>query len=236
MKLGVNVDHTATLRQARRSKEPDPVHAAVLAEKAGCDSIVAHLREDRRHVNDRDIKLLREIVNTKFNLEMSLADEIVKIALEVKPDEVTIVPERREEVTTEGGLDVVRYKKKLQEVIPQFHARGIKVSLFVDPDLNQIKTAGEVSADYIEIHTGMYAHAYEKGDYQEQLQNIIEAVEFGIKAGLGVNAGHGLNYKNVIEIAKIRGIETLNIGHSIISRAVFVGLEQAVKEMLELIR
>ncbi|HDI45882.1 MAG TPA: pyridoxine 5'-phosphate synthase [Candidatus Omnitrophica bacterium] len=236
MKLGVNIDHTATLRQARRGKEPDPVHAAVIAEKAGCNSIVAHLREDRRHVNDRDIKLLREIVTTKFNLEMSLADEIIKIALEVKPDEVTIVPERREEITTEGGLDVIRYKKKLQRVIPQFHSHDIEVSLFVDPDLKQIEASKEVGADYIEIHTGVYAHAYEKGDYHKELEAIVQAVDFGIKIGLEVNAGHGLNYKNVTEIANIKGIQTLNIGHSIISRAIFVGLEQAVREMLELIR
>ncbi len=236
MKLGVNVDHTATLRQARRGREPDPVHAAVMAEKAGCDSIVAHLREDRRHVNDRDIRLLREVVITKFNLEMSLADEIIEIALKVKPEEVTIVPERREEITTEGGLDVIKYKEKLQIVIPQFHSQNIKVSLFVDPDLKQIEASKEVGADCIEIHTGIYAHAYEKGDYHKELEAIIQAVDFGIKIGLEVNAGHGLNYKNVTEIANIKGIQTLNIGHSIISRAIFVGLEQAVKEMLELIR
>lgn len=236
MELGVNVDHVATLREARKGKEPDPVHAAVLAEKAGCDSIVAHLREDRRHVNERDIRLLKEVVQTKFNLEMSLADEIIKIALDVKPHEVTIVPERREEITTEGGLDVIKYREKLQKVIPQFHAYKIKVSLFVDPDLKQIEAAKEVSADYIEIHTGLYAHAYERGEYQKELENIIKAVEFGLKIGLGVNAGHGLNYKNVVEIARINGIQTLNIGHSIISRAIFVGMEQAVKEMLELIK
>jgi pyridoxine 5-phosphate synthase len=236
MKLGVNVDHVATLRQARRGKEPDPVHAAVLAEKAGCDSIVAHLREDRRHVNDRDIRLLKEVVKTKFNLEMSPADEIVKIALDVKPDEVTIVPERREEITTEGGLDVIKYREKLRKVIPQFHAHKIKVSLFIDPDLKQIEAAKEISADYIEIHTGVYAHAYEKGEYQRELESIVKAVELGLKIGLGVNAGHGLNYKNVVEIARIDGIQTLNIGHSIISRAIFVGMEQAVREMLELIK
>lgn len=236
MELGVNVDHVATLREARKGKEPDPVHAAVLAEKAGCDSIVAHLREDRRHVNERDIRLLKEVVQTKFNLEMSLADEIIKIALDVKPHEVTIVPERREEITTEGGLDVIKYREKLRKVIPQFHAYKIKVSLFVDPDLKQIEAAKEVSADYIEIHTGLYAHAYERGEYQKELENIIKSVEFGLKIGLGVNAGHGLNYRNVVEIARINGIQTLNIGHSIISRAIFVGMEQAVKEMLELIK
>lgn len=236
MKLGVNVDHTATLRQARRGKEPDPVHAAVIAEKAGCDSIVAHLREDRRHVNDRDIRLLREVVTTKFNLEMSLADEIIKIALEVNPDEVTIVPERREEITTEGGLDVIKYKQKLQRVIPQFHSQNIEVSLFVDPDLKQIEVSKEVGANCVEIHTGIYAHAYDRGDYYKELEAIVQAVEFGIKIGLEVNAGHGLNYKNVTEIANIKDIQTLNIGHSIISRAIFVGLEQAVREMLELIK
>lgn len=236
MKLGVNVDHVATVRQARRSREPDPVHAAVLAEKAGCDSIVAHLREDRRHVNERDVRAIREIINVKFNLEMSLAEEIVKIALELSPQEVTLVPERREEITTEGGLDVLKNEQRLKEVVPKFKEKGISVSLFLDADLRQIEKARSLEVDYVEIHTGRYAEAFREGSYQQELELILKAAQFAKEIGLGVNAGHGLNYRNVVEIAKIPQLETLNIGHSIISRAIFVGIEEAVREMLGLIR
>lgn len=236
MKLGVNVDHVATLRQARRGIEPDPVHAAVLAEKAGCDSIVAHLREDRRHVNERDIRLIKDVVQTRFNMEMSLAEEIVQIALQICPHEVTLVPERRQEITTEGGLDVIGNEERLLEVIPRFKEKGIIVSLFVDPDPRQIEASKRVGADYIEIHTGRYAEAFVKGGFEDELKAILDSVSFAKEMGLGVNAGHGLNYKNVGFIAGIKDIETLNIGHSIISRAVFVGIEQAVREMLSLIR
>ena len=236
MNLGVNVDHVATLRQARRGKIPDPVQAALLAEEAGADSIVAHLREDRRHINDRDMKLLRSKIKTKFNMEMSLARDIVKVALDIKPDEVTIVPERREELTTEGGLDVVRQKEKLKKVIPEFKRQNIIVSLFIAPDKKQIEMSKEVGSDFIEIHTGFYAEKFNLGDYKEELESVMKAVEFAESIGLGVNAGHGLNYENIIDIVRISKIETFNIGHSIISRAVFVGIDSAVKEMLELIR
>lgn len=235
MKLGVNIDHVATLRQVRLAKFPDPVHAAVMAEQAGCHSIVAHLREDRRHINERDIKLIREVIGVKFNLEISIAQEIIKIALKIKPDEVTIVPERRQEVTTEGGLDVLKNKNKLKEIIQEFKREKIDVSLFLDPEVKQIKAAKEISANYVEIHTGRYAEAYERGNCKKELESIINCVKFAKEIGLNVNAGHGLNYKNVREIAKISEIETLNIGHAIISKAIFVGIKQAVNEMLELI-
>jgi len=236
MKLGVNIDHVATLRQARRGKEPDPVEALIQAEQAGCNSIVAHLREDRRHINDADILLIRKTVKTKFNMEMSLADEIVKISLKVKPDEITLVPEKREEITTEGGLDVVKYQEKLKRVIPEFKSKGIEVSLFIDPDFKQVKASREVGCDFIELHTGYYANAFEKGNYKQQLQLIKENTAFAESLGLGVNAGHGLNYENVFEIVKIKGIETLNIGYSIIARSIFIGISPAVKEMLEIIK
>ena len=236
MKLGVNIDHVATVRQARRGEEPNPIEALILAEQAGCDSIVAHLREDRRHINDADIALIRKTVKTKFNMEMSLADEIVKISLEVKPDEITLVPEKRKEITTEGGLDVIKYQDKLKRVIPEFKSKGISVSLFIDPDFKQIEASRDAGCDFIEIHTGRYANAFGRGDYKQQLQLIKESVNFAQSLGLGVNAGHGLNYDNVFEIVKIQGIETLNIGHSIISKAIFTGISKAVREMLEIIR
>ncbi|MDP8233834.1 MAG: pyridoxine 5'-phosphate synthase [Candidatus Saelkia tenebricola] len=236
MKLGVNIDHVATVREARRGKEPNPLEALILAEEAGCDSIVAHLREDRRHINDGDIVSIRNTVRTKFNMEMSIAPEIVEIAQTIKPDEITLVPEKREEITTEGGLDVIGYKGELSKIIPEFKNKNIEVSLFIDPDLDQIKASKNVGAGFIEIHTGSYAHAFEQGDYGEQLQLIKESVSFALSIGLGVNAGHGLDYKNVIEIVKIPGIETLNIGHSIIAKSIFTGISRAVKEMLEIIR
>lgn len=235
MKLGVNVDHIATLRQARRGKYPDPVEGAILAELAGCDSIVCHLREDRRHIQEKDVYLLRKVVKTKFNLEMALNEDIIKIALEVKPDQVTIVPERREELTTEGGLDVIKFSEKIKENIKRFQENGIKVSLFIEPDLNQIEESKKIGADYIEIHTGRYAEAENESEMYEELNKIIKAVEYAVSIGLGVNAGHGLNYKNVGKICKIKGIEELNIGYSIICRSIYVGIYQAVKEMKEII-
>ncbi|MCM8772820.1 MAG: pyridoxine 5'-phosphate synthase [Candidatus Omnitrophica bacterium] len=235
MKLGVNVDHIATLRQARRGKYPDPVEGAILAELAGCDSIVCHLREDRRHIQEKDVYLLRKVVKTKFNLEMALNEDIIKIALDVKPDQVTIVPERREELTTEGGLDVIKFSEKIKENIKRFQENGIKVSLFIEPDLNQIEESKKIGADYIEIHTGRYAEAENESEMYEELNKIIKAVEYAVSIGLGVNAGHGLNYKNVGKICKIKGIEELNIGYSIICRSIYVGIYQAVKEMKEII-
>lgn len=235
-KLGVNIDHVATLREIRRTPYPDPVTAAVIVELAGADGITVHLREDRRHIKERDLYILKEVVKTRLNLEMALSDEIIKIALSVKPDEVCIVPERRMELTTEGGLNVIDNLKKLEEVISDFKANGIKVSLFVDPDPEQIKAAKDVCADYIELHTGKYAEATGDKEKNEELQKLSEAAKFASSLGLKVNAGHGLNYQNVSDVVKIEEIETLNIGHSIISYSVFVGLERAVKEMLRLIK
>jgi len=236
IKLGVNIDHVATLRQARRGRTPDPVEAAVIAEMAGCDSIVCHLREDRRHIQERDLYLLRKIVKTKLNLEMALSEDIVKIAIDVKPDQVTLVPERREELTTEGGLDVIQNMEKIKENVKIFHKNGIKVSLFIEPEEKQIEASKETGAEFIEIHTGKYAEAKTEEEIYGELNRIVKATEYAISIGLRVNAGHGLDYKNVGNICKIKGIEELNIGYSIIGRAVFVGLYQAVKEMKEIIR
>lgn len=233
-KLGVNVDHVATVRQARGGAAPDPVTAAAIAELAGADGITVHLREDRRHIQDRDVMLLRRTVQTHLNLEMAATDEMVAIAMKVVPDYVTLVPEKRQELTTEGGLDVVRYKEKLTRQIELLHQAGIIVSLFVDPDLEQLKASTRVRADYVEIHTGAYCEA--KGKVQiAELTKIEEAIKAGKKLGLGVNAGHGLNYQNIRPIITLGGIEEYNIGHSIIARAVLVGLDRAVREMAELV-
>ncbi|MCM8785970.1 MAG: pyridoxine 5'-phosphate synthase [Candidatus Omnitrophica bacterium] len=234
MKLGVNVDHVATLRQARRGKYPDPVEGAILSELAGCDSIVCHLREDRRHIQERDVYLLRKVVKTKFNLEMALSEDIIKVALDVKPDQVTLVPEKREELTTEGGLDVIKFSEKIKENIKKFQDNGIKVSLFIEPDLSQIEESKRVGADFIEIHTGRYADAENEEKMYKELNKIIKATEYAISIGIRVNAGHGLDYKNVVKICRIKGIEELNIGYSIICRSIYVGIYQAVKEMKEI--
>jgi len=235
-KLGVNIDHVATLREARKTFYPDPVYAAVLVQLAGADGITVHLREDRRHIKDRDVYILKEIVKTKLNLEMSLSDEIIKIALDLKPAEVCIVPENRMEITTEGGLDIMKNYEKLKEIIPDFKKNNIKVSLFIDPDISQIEMASKTGADYIELHTGRYAEAKNEIERETELKKLIDSAKIATQAGLKVNAGHGLNYQNVVPVARIEEIETLNIGHSIISYAVYVGLERAVKEMLALIK
>jgi len=235
-KLGVNIDHVATLREARKTFYPDPVYAAVLVQLAGADGITVHLREDRRHIKDRDVYILKEIVKTKLNLEMSLSDEIIKIALDLKPDEVCIVPENRMEITTEGGLDIMKNYEKLKEIIPDFKKNNIKVSLFIDPDISRIEMASKTGADYIELHTGRYAEAKNEIEREAELKKLIDSAKIATQAGLKVNAGHGLNYQNVVPVARIEEIETLNIGHSIISYAVYVGLEKAVKEMLALIK
>ena len=236
VRLGVNVDHIATLREARKGKLPDPIAAAVLAEMAGAHGIVCHLREDRRHIKDKDLYLLNEIVKTHLNMEMAPTDEMVKIATEVVPDLVTLVPERREEVTTEGGLDVISNFEYLQEAITILRANNIVVSLFIDPDINQIKAAVRVKADYVELHTGNYANAESLHRVNDEMERIRSMAVAANKLGLGVSAGHGLNYQNVREIACIPQVEELNIGHAIIARAAMTGLERAVKDMLDLMK
>lgn len=236
IRLGINIDHIATIREARKGREPDPIAAAILAEMAGADGIVCHLREDRRHIKDRDLNILRQVVKTHLNLEMAATEEIVNKAISVLPDMVTLVPERRQELTTEGGLDVVSNASHLEEVISTLRANNIVVSLFIDPDIYQIKAAARLGADYIEIHTGIYANAEDLNKVVEELEKIRSMAIAAAKLGLGVSAGHGLNYQNVIEIAKIEQIEELNIGHSIIARAALVGMEKAVRDMLAIIR
>lgn len=235
-RLGVNIDHVATIRQARGGIEPDPVTAAAIAELAGADGITIHLREDRRHIQDRDLKLLRETVKTRLNLEMAATREMIDIALSVKPDICTLVPEKRQELTTEGGLDVRIHMQHISEAIELLQEGDIPVSLFIDPDPDQIKAADKAGADYIEIHTGAFAEARNWKGQEPELIKIENAVKLAQKLGLGVNAGHGLNYANIKKMAAIRGIEEYNIGHSIISRAVLVGLDRAVREMVDLIK
>ncbi|MDP3792006.1 MAG: pyridoxine 5'-phosphate synthase [Candidatus Omnitrophota bacterium] len=235
-KLGVNIDHVATIREARRIFYPDPVEAAAICEEAGCDSIVCHLREDRRHIKDADVKRLRATVITRLNLEMSIAEEIVNIACAVKPDQATLVPEKRKELTTEGGLDVVKYEKKIASVIRRFEKNGIQTSLFIDPSKKQIEASKKAGAKIIELHTGEYANAKSAAAAKGELKRIANAAEHALALDIEVNAGHGLNYDNVREVASIEGINELNIGHSIVARAVLIGLRQAVEDMLELIK
>jgi pyridoxine 5-phosphate synthase len=233
--LGVNIDHVATLRQARRTYEPDPVIAAALAELGGADCITIHLREDRRHIQDRDLRLLRETVNIKLNLELAVADEIVGIACDAKPDQATIVPERREEVTTEGGLNVVTHRAATARAIERLKAASISVSLFLDPDPRQIELAKQLGAHAVELHTGQYALARDTAQH-EQLVALTNAGKLVCDLELALHAGHGLNYHNVIPVARIPNMHELNIGHAIISRAVLVGLDRAVREMKQLIQ
>jgi len=235
-KLGVNIDHVATIRQARGGSEPDPVAAAAIAELAGADGITIHLREDRRHIQDRDLKILRKTVKTKLNLEMAATDEMVEIALAVKPDMCTLVPEKRQELTTEGGLDVRVHAQSLEKAISRLHDGGILTSLFIDPDSDQIKAANKIGADYVEIHTGSFADATDWKSEEQELIKIENAIKLAAKLGLGVNAGHGLNYTNIKKVAALGGVEEYNIGHSIISKAVLVGLDRAVRDMVELIK
>ena len=233
--LSVNVDHVATIREARKTNEPDPVAAAVLVELAGADGITIHLREDRRHINDRDLRLMRQMVKTRLNLEMAATEEMVQIALDVKPDKVSLVPEKREEITTEGGLDVVKYKNQLEDVIRKFHDQKIPVSLFIDPEIAQVECSKTIGGDAIEINTGKYSELKTDSEIEKEFKKIEDAVEAAVKFGLTVNAGHGLTYKNVDRIASIQAIEEFNIGHNIVARAVMVGLDRAVKEMIEAI-
>lgn len=235
-RLGVNVDHVATVRQARGGKEPDPVAAALMAELAGAEGIVVHLREDRRHIQDRDLRLLRQVVQTKLNLEMAATDAMARIALEVKPHLVTLVPERREELTTEGGLDVEGQRQRLTDVVALLHEGGIAVSLFVDPEYDQIKAARLVKADCVELHTGRYANAAGLKEQEGEFEALAQAARAAYKMELAVSAGHGLNYVNVRRLRNITEIVEYNIGHSIVARALFAGLESAVREMKELLR
>lgn len=236
MKLGVNVDHVATLRQVRLIDIPDPIRAARACEAAGCDSIVCHLREDRRHINDKDLRSLRKVVKTKLNLEMSYANEIVDIALAIKPDQATLVPERRQELTTEGGLDVVANQRIVAGAVKNLRSVGIQVSLFVDPEQSQLDAAKHIGVDCLELHTGKYAHAHTEAEERKEWEQLKNSARYAHNLGLRVFAGHGLNYENVQKIVAIKEIEELNIGHSIIAQAVFVGLENAVKQMISLIK
>jgi pyridoxine 5-phosphate synthase len=229
--LGVNIDHVATIRQARQANEPDPIAAAVLAELAGADGITAHLREDRRHIQDRDVKLLRETVATHLNLEMAATEEMVSIALNLKPDYVTLVPEKRTEVTTEGGLDVAGQLENLKKVVDRLQSANIPVSLFIDANSNQIKASQVSGAKFIELHTGCYANAKDPVTLVKELEHLRQGCIEALACGLRVNAGHGLTYRNVYPVAVLPGMEELNIGHSIISRAVLVGIDRAIREM-----
>lgn len=236
IELSVNVDHVATLREARGGTQPDPIYAALMAEAAGATGIVCHLREDRRHINDRDVRLLREVVKTRLNLEMAATEEMVAIAREVLPDIVTLVPERRQERTTEGGLNVVDQQYALQAVVETLHEAEIMVSVFVEPVLEQIEAAAEIGADIVELHTGHYANATSAEAARQELRRLQNAAEFARQLGLHVAAGHGLNYENIVSVCRIRAIRDVSIGHAIVARAVYVGFEQAVRQMVELIR
>jgi pyridoxine 5-phosphate synthase len=235
-RLAVNVDHVATVRQARGINEPDPVLAAGIAELAGAEGIICHLREDRRHINDRDLTLLRQTVKTKLNLEMAGVDEMVDIAREVIPDLVTLVPEKREELTTEGGLDVASNQEQYEKVVRQLKEKGIEVSFFLDPDPEQIRIAHGIGADIVEIHTGHYAEARNDAEARDRFERIVKAVDFSADLQLGISAGHGLNYVNIKRFENIPRVEEYSIGHSIVSRAVLVGFDKAVREMIALVQ
>jgi pyridoxine 5-phosphate synthase len=233
--LGVNIDHVATVRQARRTNEPDPVWAATLAELGGADGITLHLREDRRHIQDRDLRILRETVTVKLNLELACSDEVLDIACQFRPDQATLVPERREEVTTEGGLDVVGNRARVEQAVKKLQGAGIVVSLFLDPDQRQIEAGRALGADAVELHTGQYALGAPGEKQTRELEVLRQAAAAVIQSGCTLHAGHGLTYRNVRPIAAIDGMDELNIGHSIVARALMVGFEQAVREMKRLI-
>lgn len=233
--LGVNIDHVATVRQARRTIEPDPVWAAALAELGGADVITVHLREDRRHIQDRDVRVLKETVQVKLNLEMAAEEEMTRIALDIKPQQCTLVPEKREEVTTEGGLDVIGQHDKVKRCSDQLLAAGLEVSMFIDPDAAQIDASKALGVQAVELHTGAYADAVTEAEQERELQALIAAADHALKQGLILHVGHGLTYRNVQPVARIQGLTELNIGHSIVARAVMVGFERAVREMKQLI-
>jgi len=234
-RVAINVDHVATVRQARLASEPDPVSAAALAELAGAQGIVVHLREDRRHIQDRDVEILRRTVKTKLNLEMAATEEMVKIALRIRPEVVTLVPEKRQELTTEGGLDVALHEQPLKDVIKKLHDGNMAVSLFINADSSLIKIAHRLEADYVELHTGTFAEAKTFTSRQEEFERVLMAAKLANKLGLGVHAGHGVDYRNVLWLRKISEIEEFSIGHAIIARAVLTGLERAVQEMIALV-
>jgi pyridoxine 5-phosphate synthase len=235
VKLGVNIDHVATLRQARREGHPDPTTSALSCEKAGADGITAHLREDRRHIQDGDISALRMALGTKLNLEMAVSEDILRVALHIGPDDVCLVPEKREELTTEGGLDVIAGGERLKAVVARLKARGINVSLFIDPELKQVRASKAAGADCVELHTGSYARHFGTKKEKRELKRLKEAGALAVKLGLTLNAGHGLDYKNVAPVARIKGMNELNIGFSIIEKALETGLQKAVREMKKLI-
>lgn len=236
LSLGVNIDHIATIRQARRTVEPDPVAAAVLAELGGADGITVHLREDRRHIQERDVRLLRQTVRTHLNLEMAATAEMVDIALDVKPDYVTLVPEKREEITTEGGLDIAGQRDRITQVVSTLQGAGIPVSLFIDAEPEQIEASAKTTAKFVELHTGRYAEAKDEAEQAEELSYLKIGVKEAIDAGMRVNAGHGLTYWNTYPVACIPGMEELNIGHTIVSRAALIGMERAVREMKQVLQ
>ncbi|MFA6597992.1 MAG: pyridoxine 5'-phosphate synthase [Ignavibacteriaceae bacterium] len=236
MRFSLNVDHIALLRNARGEFQPDPVTAALLAEQAGVDGIVVHLREDRRHINERDLRLLRELITTKLDLEMAAVDEIIAIACDVQPELVTLVPEKRLELTTEGGINVIDSISLLKTTIKEMHKREIEVSLFIEPEIEQIDAAAEIEADYIEIHTGTFANALTEADKFDELEKVRIAAKHAKKLGLGVNAGHGLNYSNIKIFREVENIDEVSIGQAVIARAVFVGLKEAVQEMIRLVK
>ena len=235
MRFSLNVDHIATLRNVRGEDQPDPVTAALIAEQAGADGIVVHLREDRRHIGERDVRLLRELITTKLDLEMAATEEIIKIACDVGPELSTIVPEKRQELTTEGGINVIDNVSKLKSAIKDLHNSEILVSLFIEPNLDQIDAAAEINSDFIEIHTGVFANAITEEEQFDELEKIRAAVKHAKKLGLGVNAGHGLNYQNIKIFKEVPDIDEVSIGHAVIARAVFVGLNEAVREMIRLL-
>ncbi len=235
-RLAVNVDHVATIREARGIDEPDPIIAAGIAELAGAEGIICHLREDRRHIKERDLQLLRQTVKTKLNMEMASVDEIIEIALSVKPDLATLVPEKREELTTEGGLDIIRQQDHLKEVVKRLKASNIKVSFFIDPDPEQVKASSDCGADIVEIHTGHYSEALTESEANERFKRVAAAVESAADYNLDISAGHGLNYVNIKRFVDLSKIEEYSIGHSIVARAVLVGFEKAVREMVELVK
>lgn len=240
VKLGVNIDHVATVREARKERNPDPVAAAVLAELAGAHGITVHLREDLRHIQERDVRLLRQTVTTRLNLEMAPTAAMVQFALELQPDQVTLVPERRQELTTEGGLDVAGHERELEKIVQNLRAQRIRVSLFIDPEARQVKSVKSVGADAVELHTGNFARAFHEGESEQawmaERSRLVDSTNLAVRLGLRAYAGHGLDYQNVRWVSSIPGQEELNIGHSIVSRAILVGMDRAVREMVEQIR